>query len=170
MNYQSTFLGDESTSSRISFPVGNASVAFSLVEVVLSIGIVSFAVLAILGILSVGMNSNRDSKDDTILALATQEIEAWVRSQSFQSLAAVAGEEPYTNLFMTSGGLLEKSGSGAPINAASSGSHYSCTISVFPTDLSSNFLQLQYLFEWPLEAPATARRKRVMVSSRTNEN
>jgi type II secretory pathway pseudopilin PulG len=39
--------------------------AFSLVEVVLALGIVSFAVLLILGLLPIGLQSTRDSLDET---------------------------------------------------------------------------------------------------------
>ena len=37
---------------------------FSLVEVVISVGIVSFCLLALLGLLSVGLQNNRDSGNE----------------------------------------------------------------------------------------------------------
>lgn len=50
--------------------------AFSLVEVIMAVGIVSFSMLAIIGSLSVGLNSARDSS----LSLAATKINQQVRS------------------------------------------------------------------------------------------
>ena len=47
--------------------------AFSLIEVVLALGIVSFALVAILGLLSVGLDSSRESIDDTAVTLLGQD-------------------------------------------------------------------------------------------------
>lgn len=47
--------------------------AFSLVEVVLALGIVSFALVAILGLLTVGLDSSRESIDDTAVSLLGQD-------------------------------------------------------------------------------------------------
>lgn len=50
--------------------------AFSLVEVVLAMGIVSFSVLATVGLLSVATDTNRRSRDETFAAqLAANEFE-----------------------------------------------------------------------------------------------
>ena len=54
--------------------------AFSLIEVVLALGIVSFALVAILGLLSVGLDSSRDSIDDTAVTLLGQDIYNRVRT------------------------------------------------------------------------------------------
>lgn len=49
---------------------------FSLIEVVLALGIVSFGMLAILGLLSVGNDTNRSARDETAAAqLATNEFD-----------------------------------------------------------------------------------------------
>lgn len=61
----------------------NASPAFSLVEVVLAVGMVSFSVLATIGLLSVANDTNRRSRDETSAArLASNEFE---RIRSLQS-------------------------------------------------------------------------------------
>ncbi len=54
--------------------------AFSLIEVVLALGIVSFALVAILGLMSVGLDSSRDSIDDTAVALLGQDAYNRVRT------------------------------------------------------------------------------------------
>lgn len=42
--------------------------AFSLVEVAISLGVVSFVLLALLGLLSVGLDAGKSSREDTIIA------------------------------------------------------------------------------------------------------
>jgi uncharacterized protein (TIGR02598 family) len=59
--------------------------AFSLVEVVIAIGVVSFAVLATVGLLSVGSDTNKKAKDEgSASRLAANEFER-LRSQSAAS-------------------------------------------------------------------------------------
>lgn len=57
--------------------------AFSLVEVVLALGVVSFAVVAILGILPVGLNTSHSAQDETRAAQIAEDI-----------LASLAGQAP----------------------------------------------------------------------------
>jgi len=55
---------------------GTSSLGFSLVEVVLAIGIVSFSVLATIGLLSVANETNKKSRDEAFSAqLAANEFE-----------------------------------------------------------------------------------------------
>ncbi len=55
-------------------------IAFSLVEVVLALGITSFALIAILGLLTVGLDTSRDSIDDTVVSLLGQDAYTRVRA------------------------------------------------------------------------------------------
>ena len=48
--------------------------AFSLVEIVLAIGIVSFALLGMMGLVSVSFQSERSSASDTDLAALSQQL------------------------------------------------------------------------------------------------
>lgn len=54
--------------------------AFSLVEVTLSIGIIAFALIAILALVPVGMNSGRDAIDATHTSLIAKDVQARVMS------------------------------------------------------------------------------------------
>lgn len=63
--------------------------AFSLVEVTLALGIVAFALVAIFGLLSVGVNAARDSGDDMRIGFIMQDVAARVRAES-SSLALTA--------------------------------------------------------------------------------
>lgn len=56
--------------------------AFSLVEVALAVGIISFALVAVLGLLGVGINASRDSSDDTKIAFIMQDVSARVRAEA----------------------------------------------------------------------------------------
>ena len=56
---------------------------FSLVEVVLALGVVSFAIIAILGILPVGLNTGHSAQDETRAAQIAEDI-----------LASLAGQAP----------------------------------------------------------------------------
>jgi uncharacterized protein (TIGR02598 family) len=61
--------------------------AFSLVEVTISLGIVSFAVLSILGLLPTGLNTLRASMDETIRAQIMKSMAANAVIADFESLS-----------------------------------------------------------------------------------
>lgn len=56
--------------------------AFSLVEVALAMGIVAFALVAVFGLLSVGINASHDSDDDTKVALIMQDVATRLRAET----------------------------------------------------------------------------------------
>ena len=56
--------------------------AFSLVEVTLAIGIIAFGLIAIIGLLPVGMNSGRESVDVTHAQLVAQDVFDRIRAYS----------------------------------------------------------------------------------------
>jgi uncharacterized protein (TIGR02598 family) len=60
--------------------------AFSLIEVTISLGIVAFAMVPIIGLVSAGMKSLRDSMDET------------VRAEIVRKVSGEALRVPYTNL------------------------------------------------------------------------
>lgn len=57
--------------------------AFSLIEVVLALGIAAFTLTAILGLCSVGLSSNKASTDDTVLSAIATEVMGELRAESF---------------------------------------------------------------------------------------
>ena len=61
--------------------------AFSLVEVAVAIGVIGFALLAIVGLVPVGQNAARDAADDTKTSLIEQDVFERVRA-SLHSVAA----------------------------------------------------------------------------------
>ncbi len=62
--------------------------AFSLVEVTLALGLVSFAVLAVMGLLPVGLSNLRQSMDQTVEAQIVQSIAAQSVVAQFPALAS----------------------------------------------------------------------------------
>lgn len=67
-------------------PVSNR--AFSLVEIALALGIVSFAIVALLGLVAVSFDSNRASDEDTLIASMARQVVVELRAIPFDELAA----------------------------------------------------------------------------------
>ena len=57
--------------------------AFSLIEVTLALGLCSFAIVGVFGLLAVSMNSTRSSASDTTLAAMVGEVQADLRGRAF---------------------------------------------------------------------------------------
>ena len=60
--------------------------AFSLVEVVLALGVIGFALLAIIGLLPIGLQSGRASIQETRATHLAKEVFATLRSQPFTAV------------------------------------------------------------------------------------
>lgn len=65
---------------------GHSFHAFSLVEVVIALGIISFGLLAVIGLMPVGLNTMRDAMDDTAEALIANQITGQALLTSFDEL------------------------------------------------------------------------------------
>src|SRR5437763_9606573 len=64
----------------------NQKQAFSLVEVVLALGVVSFAIVAILGLIPTGLQTSHSSQDETRAAQIAQSILATFSGQQFNAV------------------------------------------------------------------------------------
>lgn len=62
------------------------SSGFTLIEVVLALAVISFAVVALLGLLSVSAGSSRSASEDTVIASMSRQVIAEMRSKPFSSL------------------------------------------------------------------------------------
>ena len=60
--------------------------AFSLVEVVAAVGVVAIGIIAILGLLPSGLNSSRDTANETRAALMAQSVYTTLRTQPFKEI------------------------------------------------------------------------------------
>jgi uncharacterized protein (TIGR02598 family) len=60
--------------------------AFTLIEIAIALGIVSFAVVGLIGVLSVSFDTSRASNQDTIIASMARQVSAELREQPFANL------------------------------------------------------------------------------------
>ena len=70
---------------------------FSLVEVVLALGVVAVAIVAILGILPAGLKTSHSAQDDTRAAQIAQDILTSIASQSQNSFPSAKVVQPSSN-------------------------------------------------------------------------
>jgi len=165
---------------------------FSLIEIVLALGIISIGLVAILGLVATSMTSSKDSKDDTNVALMLQAVNAQLQAQLRSQLGPAGYNAFYNNtnysegdntadyFFDVSGNLIRDT-SGNIVTTASnipSGTVplYSCTVKIkdpanFPSTLKlSNppdgglvFIQLD--FAWPYGAPLPNQHHKFVLTS-----
>ncbi len=68
---------------------------FTLVEVTLALGIISFAFVAMFGLLPVGLNVSRQAIDTTIEAQIVQKLTSQALQTDFSQLSKLASADPY---------------------------------------------------------------------------
>ena len=132
--------------------------AFSLVEVVLVIGVLAFAVIPLVGSLTVAYTTSRAAQRNMEAALVLQSSKTIVDQMNFDVLR--------TNL--TSGGLrfyFEQGGRYLGTNAAASNIFYRCTVVTNATGVSTNLARLRLQVAYPasnypnqIELPSTVFR------------
>jgi uncharacterized protein (TIGR02598 family) len=115
--------------------------AFSLVEVVIALGVISFALVSMLGLLGVGINASRQSSESTAMTAMISQVLGKVR--------AASNAPPATNFFFDADGL--------PLTN-SVGAIYECRASAtLPpsgeiSDVSDKFMKAALVFTWPVSA------------------
>ena len=141
---------------------------FSLAEVVLAIGLVSFVLLALVGLLSTGLQASKESAEDTALALCAETVQALVQAEGYRAVLAnplYAPDHADLTFFFDPSGVLQTDETGAAIRSANAESRYGCTVTRSPTASGQpHLLMLSLQFAWPLTAPATGRQQRVVVT------
>ncbi|HEX4084236.1 MAG TPA: hypothetical protein VHY22_04945 [Chthoniobacteraceae bacterium] len=148
---------------------------FSLIEIALALGVIAFALVAIVGLMSVSMKTGRGATEDTLLSSMTGQVMSGLRSQHFvdashpagtqgvlpdtaavSSSAAITATILPTMYFDNSGALLSSS-SGAP---AASGALYQCVATIQPDAATMgppsangvqaiNLVRVSLTFGWP---------------------
>lgn len=152
---------------------GKGRAAFSLVEVAIAIGIVSFALLALVGLMSTGLQGSRESDEDTKLALCVESVQGSLQLEGFGKVATnasyVAGNSQPSFLFDSSGSL-QVDASGNLLKTANADSRYGAVVKrLAPTpQAGSHLVMLQVKFVWPLSASASNRQQRVVVMGLAN--
>lgn len=69
--------------------------AFSLVEVALALGVVSFAVLSMLGVVTVGLTTVKDATEQTMHAQIVKHVGSTVLQTPFDQIKSFAEESPF---------------------------------------------------------------------------
>ncbi len=151
---------------------------FSLIEVVLALGVIAFALVGIMGLFPVAMKSAQESQRETRATLIAQQI--------FSDLRVSAG----TNRFVISGATANDTNSlslasdgnlylafgtnGSPITSVNAAAFtnsypdltasYLANISVDTNTGTSNLSRVQTTIETPASAPSAARAKYTFVT------
>lgn len=99
----------------------SAAGGFSLVEVMLALGVISFAIVSLLGLLTVSSASSRYSEEDTAIAAIARQVDTELRNTLTANLPT-AGATWY---FDNDGKHLLSAGDSIPIDAI-----YRCEISL----------------------------------------
>ncbi len=120
--------------------------AFTLVEVAIALAVVSFALIALIGLISVSLQSSKSANHDTEIALASQYALSTLCTNSFANLVNL---QPVTNYF-------DYQGSPTSSSSTSDPAVFSC-ITQTSTNLApfswanqnTNFVAVELTFTWP---------------------
>jgi uncharacterized protein (TIGR02598 family) len=118
--------------------------SFSLVEVVLALGIFSFCVLTLLALMTTGMTSGHQSNDDTTLASVTTRMVNFVRDSPANSAFVAAG---FTSNFTVEG---------QPPQAGGLPAYYTCKVSSKVNPTEPGLTNVTLVFSWPASSPKNA--------------
>lgn len=115
---------------------------FSLVEIVLAIGIVSVVLVTSVGLLSVSLNTDRASSAATTVASMSEFVLTGLRSQALTNFS-LATAQPRTDYF-------DREGNWLGTNAAP-GAVYACasTFSASNAPAAGTFYEVAMRFTWP---------------------
>jgi uncharacterized protein (TIGR02598 family) len=131
--------------------------AFSLVEVAIALGIVSFVLLAISGLVGVGLDASKSAQVDTLQAAAARTLLSSAATNEFGSLS------PLTT-YIDSDGMTSASTNGAVIKAVLS-------VVANPPGLRpevvNDFQLLKIEFMYPAAAPASSQTTNIVYASRS---
>lgn len=149
-------------------PLRKLTRAFSLVEVTMAIGIVAFALTAIMGLLSITLKNSKSAQDDTLVAEMTGDLIGYLRKQPFNDIPNL------TNIYfdlngkrinpVNSSGVIQGMTPGAALTA---GAVYECQPVVVgdPRTVSAsgatNLWRLTLNFQWPPGASKSPNRKSI---------
>jgi uncharacterized protein (TIGR02598 family) len=114
------FVAKKSNSSRLKLLRRRGDAGFSLVEVVLAIGIVAFAFLPLLGLMPIGLSTSRQAIDTTIEAQIIQQMTSQAQQTDFSSLSTLASSTPTcfdaNGNITTASSAMYKASFGSPAN------------------------------------------------------
>jgi uncharacterized protein (TIGR02598 family) len=136
--------------------------AFTLVEVALALAVVSFALIALLGLVSVSLQSSRDANHDTEIALASEYALSNLTTNSFASLATLG---PATNFFDFQGAPTTQTSITAPavFNCIAQAS---ANMAPFAwANGNPNLVAVKLTFTWPGQTNTTGNNAKIIWTS-----
>jgi len=132
--------------------------AFSLVEVVIALGLFSFCIVAITGLLSVGLGSTRSVVNESgAVNIATSVFGAWEAQQSGSATLNVPGL--FTNLpglSTTTSNNFYFDQSGVQVPGGGQGAFQMAYITTSSGAAPAINTKVDLVFTWPVGAPAAA--------------
>ena len=134
-----------------------SSAGFSLVEIAIALGIVSFALLAIVGLLGVGLSSGKSAQIDTMQTSAARAFLSVIRTNN---PATFTGATNWVNF-------------DGSTNATATGAYFQCVVTTNtpPAGIAaSDMLGLRLEFQYPLGASAANRKTNVFHASLIRQN
>lgn len=114
--------------------------AFNLVEIAITMGIISVALVSILGLLGVFFNVGKSATDETLLASMSRRFVEEMRTKPFADVSSSAGSLFYFDI------------EGNPLGN-STGAWYECEVAPAPNidpDLDSTLFRFTLIFRWPI--------------------
>ncbi len=146
------------------------SEAFSLVEMAIALGIVAFALTAIVGLLSATLKTGKSALDDMLVSEMTSDLVNTLRKQSFTNISSNA-----TNVFFDIAGKRVNpvdATTGVISNlttatAISQGAVYMCSPTVRSdtnmegTNSFPNLWRITLAFQWPVTTGSTPNQKSI---------
>jgi Tfp pilus assembly protein PilV len=145
--------------------VGARGRAFSLTEIVIALGIFSFAIISILGLLLSVTKSNAGAATDTVLAQMAGNTMTQLRSKDFafvHSHAAYGDATP--DFYFDVAGKMARDPAGNPATTPDGDSIFGCVVTRSGSS-SSNMDFLVLDFRWPISAPSASQQSRKLTSS-----
>jgi uncharacterized protein (TIGR02598 family) len=146
---------------------------FSLIEVVLALGVISFAIVAIFGLLPTGLQTSHSSQDETRAAHLAEAILSSMASQAqtqFNSVKLQTNDASTIPVFnLSSTGTASTSvyaDNDGKLSANSAGAIYAITVATngSPTNFDAGYAnQVTLTVGWPANAAAANQTKRDFV-------
>ena len=138
---------------------------FSLAEVVAALGIATFALVVIVGLLPTSMGATRDAVQSTEAAQIASAIACDLRSSAQHSSAAVTGTSAIYNIPLQSGTY--------PLNTASFATRFRTQVVITPessatftaNNLIAPVMHAAILLVWPPTAPASKASSHLEIAS-----
>lgn len=129
---------------------------FSLVEVAIAMGIISFALVALLGLLSVGVRAGKDSHDDTMAAeISRVAFSEWKSGTNNFSM----GDSTMTNYYTYDAKRLSGAGSSAYFECLILNTTHSINLPGLTN--GANVRRIRLELSWPVGAAASNRDRQI---------